>query len=137
MKLAALYSGGKDSAFAVYWAVRNGHKVECLITLLPQRSDSYMFQVPNVEFTTFHSEALGIPLLQQKTSGIKEKELEDLKKIIIIAKEKYFIEGVLAGALASSYQRDRIARICCDLQLECIAPYWNYDEEKYLDEIIK
>lgn len=136
MNLAALYSGGKDSTFALYWALKQGHKVSCLITLIPERNDSYMFQVPNVEFTTYHSEALGIPLLQGKTSGVKEKELGDLKKIIALAKEKFKVEGVVAGALASDYQKDRVVNICKELGLECFAPYWHYDVEKYLREII-
>lgn len=136
MNLASLFSGGKDSTFALYWALNNGHKVSCLITLIPERNDSYMFQVPNVEFTTYHAEALGIPLLQGKTSGIKEKELDDLKKIIAEAKEKYGIEGVVAGALASDYQKDRVEKICAELNLKCFAPYWHYDTEKYMKEII-
>jgi len=136
MNLAALYSGGKDSTFALYWALKAGHKVSCLITLIPERDDSYMFQAPNVELTVYHSEAFGIPLLQGKTSGIKEKELDDLKKIIAVAKEEYKIEGVVAGALASDYQKDRVVNICKELGLECFAPYWHYDVEKYLKEIV-
>jgi diphthine-ammonia ligase len=136
MNLAALYSGGKDSTFALYWALKQGHKVSCLITLIPERNDSYMFQVPNVALTTYHSEALGIPLLQRKSSGIKEAELDDLKKAIVEAKEKYGFEGVVAGALASDYQKSRVEAICKELQLECFAPYWHYDVEKYLKDII-
>jgi ABC transporter with metal-binding/Fe-S-binding domain ATP-binding protein len=136
MRLASLYSGGKDSTFALYWAIRNEHDVKCLITLIPERSDSYMFQVPSVEFTKFHSEALGIPLITAATSGVKEEELEDLKKMVSVAKEKYAIEGVVAGALASSYQKDRVARICQELKLECFSPYWHHNPEKYLEEVI-
>jgi diphthine-ammonia ligase len=136
MDVAVLYSGGKDSTFALYWALNNSHHASCLITLIPERADSYMFQVPNVELTTYHSDALGIPLMQGRTSGVKEKELEDLKKIIADAKAKYRIEGVVAGALASDYQKDRVVNICRELSLECFAPYWHYDVEKYLKEII-
>jgi diphthine-ammonia ligase len=136
MNLAVLFSGGKDSTFALNWALKQGHKVSCIITLIPERNDSYMFQVPNVELTTFHAEALGIPLLQGKTSGVKEKELEDLEKIIAVAKEKFKIEGVVAGALASDYQKDRVVKICKELDLECFAPYWHHDPEEYLKEII-
>ncbi len=136
MNLAVLYSGGKDSTFALYWALKAGHDVKCLVTLIPERDDSYMFQVPNVGLTAYHSEALGIPLMQAETSGVKEEELEDLKKIISAAREKYGIEGVVAGALASGYQKSRVERICEELGLACFAPYWHYDVEKYLKEII-
>jgi diphthine-ammonia ligase len=136
MNLAALYSGGKDSTFALYWALQKNHTVSCLITLISERDDSYMFQVPNVEFTTFHSEALGIPLIQGKTSGIKEKELDDLKEIISLARARFNIEGVIAGALASDYQKSRVEKICNELGLQCFSPYWHCDVEKYLNEII-
>ncbi len=136
MKLAALYSGGKDSTMALYWALRQGHDVKCLITLLPQRNDSYMYQVPNVAFTRYHSKALGIPLLTSKTSGIKEEELKELLDILKLAKKKYGIEGVTAGALASTYQKERVEKICSELGLKCFAPYWHCDLDKYLNEII-
>ncbi len=136
MKLAALYSGGKDSTMALYWALRQGHEVKCLITLHPQRNDSYMYQVPNVTFTRYHGKALGIPLLTTKTSGVKEKELKELFEILKLAKKKYGIEGVTAGALASDYQKQRVEKICRKLKLKCFAPYWHCDIEEYLQEII-
>lgn len=136
MKLAALYSGGKDSTMALYWALRQGHEVKCLITLLPQRNDSYMYQVPNVAFTRYHSKALGIQLIAMKTSGVKEEELKELKDALALAKQKYGIEGVTAGALASVYQKERVEKICKELNLKCFAPYWHSDIEQYLNEIL-
>lgn len=136
MKLASLFSGGKDSTMALYWALQHGHDVACLVTLHPQRSDSYMYQVPNVTFTRYHSKALGIPLLAAKTSGVKEEELKELLEILKLAKKKYGIEGVTAGALASDYQKQRVEKICSELNLKCFAPYWHCDVEGYLNEII-
>ncbi len=136
MKLASLYSGGKDSTMALYWALKHGHEVACLVTLLPQRDDSYMYQVPNVEFTKYHSKALGIPLLAAKTSGVKEAELKELKEILELAKKRYSIEGVTVGALASVYQKERVEKICSELNLKCFVPYWHCDVELYLNEII-
>lgn len=137
MKLAALYSGGKDSTMALYWALRQGHEVKCLVTMLPQRNDSYMYQVPNVEFTKYHSEALGIPLIALKTSGVKEEELKELKEALSLAKKKYGIEGVTAGALASTYQKERVEKICGELNLKCFSPYWHCEPEEYMNEILR
>jgi len=136
MNIAALFSGGKDSTFALYWAMKNGHDVKCLITLKAARADSYMFQVANIDVAKLSAPALGIPIIFEKTSGIKEKELDDLKRAIKKAKEKYKIEGVVAGALASNYQKERVEKICKELGLKVFAPYWHYDEEKYLREIL-
>lgn len=137
MKLGVLYSGGKDSTFALYWALKNGHNAGCLISLKSKRADSYMFQVANIELTKLGSQALGIPIIFEETSGIKEKELDDLKRAIEKAKTEYKIEGIVAGALASNYQKDRVEKICRELGLQAFAPYWKYDVEKYLREIVK
>ena len=136
MKLGVLYSGGKDSTFALYWALKNSHDVKCLISLKSERADSYMFQVANIEIAKLSAEALGIPIVFEKTSGIKEKELDDLKRAVEKAKKEFGIEGIVAGALASNYQKERVEKICIPLGLKVFAPYWHYDAEKYLHEIV-
>ncbi len=137
MKLGALFSGGKDSTFALYWAIKNNHSIECLISLKAARTDSYMFQVANIELTKLSAQALGLPIIFEKTSGIKEKELDDLKRAILRAKKEFGIEGVTAGALASNYQKERVEKICKELGLKVFAPYWQYNQEKYLREILE
>jgi len=137
MNLGALFSGGKDSTMAAYWAVKNGHKIVCLITLISESSESYMFHVPNIEWTKYQAEAMNIPQIMKKTKGEKEEELKDLKNALIQAIKKYKIEGITAGALASNYQKKRIEKICHELNIECIAPYWNYGDEKYMHEIVE
>ncbi len=137
MRIAALFSGGKDSVFALYKAVQKGHKVVCLITIKSKRTDSYMFHIPNIEFAKLQAEALEIPMVYMDSSGVKEKELEDLKKAMKIAKEKYNIQGLVSGALASKYQADRIKKLCDELVLISITPLWSMDEEQYLSELIK
>ena len=137
MNLGALLSGGKDSAMAMHWAVKNGHKIACLITLVSESMESYMFHVPNIEWTKYQAEAMNIPQIMKRTKGEKEEELKDLKAAIIEAMNKYRIQGITAGALASNYQKKRVEKICNELNLECFAPYWNYDDEKYVNEIVE
>lgn len=137
MNIAALYSGGKDSTMALDWALKQGHKAVCLITLKSKRDDSYMFHIPNIELVKVQAEALEIPLIFEESSGIKEKELEDLERAIKIAIKKFKIEGLVAGALASQYQLERVEKIADDLNLKAFAPYWHYDMEEYITLIIK
>jgi len=136
MKLGALFSGGKDSTYAIFKASK-AHEIVCLMALRSLNPESYMFHVPGFEIIEKQAEALGLPLLMFETAGEKEKELGDLKKAISEAKEKFGIEGIVTGAVASEYQASRIKKICDDLKLKLINPLWGKDEVLLLKEMIK
>ena len=135
MRLAALTSGGKDSLYAVYLARKEGHDIRYLLSMIPESHESYMFHHPNIELTEIQAELMGIPLLVEKTSGEKEKELKDLERLILRVKDE--VDGILTGTIASSYQRERIDRICEKFSLECISPLWHINPEKYWHELMR
>ena len=137
MKLAVLFSGGKDSCMAAYLAKQAGHELSCLITIHSKNQDSFMFHTPSINKTEAQAKVMSIPLIIQETQGEKEKELEDLENAITMAKLEYKIEGIVTGALHSVYQAERIQKICRKLNLECINPLWHKDEFEYLEELIK
>jgi len=132
MHVAALVTGGKDSVLALYRAQRMGHTVEVLATMIPKREDSYMFHFPNIHLTGLLSRAVEIPLVTAETSGIKEKELEDLRSLLA----SLDVEGVVSGAIASSYQKQRIERICDELGLKSVAPLWHEEPLDIMNELI-
>jgi diphthine-ammonia ligase len=131
VNLGVLFSGGKDSTFACHRAMEK-NTVACLITLISENMDSYMFHTPNIRRTGLQAEAMGIPLLSWPTMGQKEEELEDLKAAIAAAAELYGIEGVVTGAIESVYQATRVQRICKDLDLWCFNPLWQINQVDYL-----
>ena len=161
MKLGVLFSGGKDSIFACYKAMggdihqdedRDGiidinrigdgnigtgkntdkNTVICLITLISENEDSYMFHTPNISRAALAAEAMGLPLITWPTRGEKEEELEDLKDAIAEAVKRYGIEGVVTGAIESIYQAARVQKICRDIGLWCFNPLWQVDQVDYL-----
>lgn len=134
MRLAALFSGGKDSTYALYKIMKEGHEIKYLITIFSEREDSWMFHYPCIELTRLQAEALGIKQIIKKTKGEKEKELKDLKDVILSVKDE--IDGIVTGALYSDYQKTRIEKICKDLGLTCLSPLWHSDLEKMLKEEI-
>ncbi len=136
MKLASLFSGGKDSVYASYLAKKEGQELTCLISIFSQNKESYMFHTPSIEKTKKQAEVMGVPLIIEKTKGEKEIELKDLKNAIRKAKEEYGVEGVVTGAIQSVYQASRIQTICEELGVECFNPLWQKDEGEYLDELI-
>jgi diphthine-ammonia ligase len=135
MKAAVLFSGGKDSTMAVYKAIEEGYDVEYLVSMISDNPESYMFHVPNIHITELSSEAMEIPLIMAKTHGVKEKELDDLKKVLNKLKNRG-VEAIFAGALASEYQKSRIDQLCSDLGLISNAPLWHIDPKEYMEEII-
>jgi diphthine-ammonia ligase len=135
MRLAVLFSGGKDSAAALFWAQQQ-HEPVCLITIDSENKESYMFHTDKINEIPKLAKKIKLPLILKKTKGEKERELNDLKSAILEAKKKYKIEGVVSGALASEYQRQRVDKICQEIGIASFAPLWHKDPEQYVRELI-
>ena len=91
MRVAVLATGGKDSTLALYHVLKEGYEVECLATMIPLREDSWMFHYPNIRLIDLFAEAVNIPVVKAETSGVKETEVEDLKRLI----EKLDVDGIV------------------------------------------
>ena len=136
MKLAVLFSGGKDSCYALYKASKE-HEITCLLSVISKNPESYMFHTPNIELTKIQAKAMELPLITKTTEGEKELELNDLKLLIQTAVAKYNIDGVVTGALASVYQATRVQKICAQLGLWCFNPLWQMNQVELLHELNK
>lgn len=132
MRVAALVTGGKDSALALHRAQEQDYEVTYLVTMLPQRQDSWMFHSVNIHLTDLFAEAVGIPLVRGETSGIRDLELKDLKDLLAALD----VEGIVSGAILSRYQKERIDRICRELNLKSVAPLWLENPTKLLKEMV-
>ncbi|MCD6227336.1 diphthine--ammonia ligase [Candidatus Micrarchaeota archaeon] len=135
--IGALFSGGKDSGLALWIMKNRGYPIKCLITIISENEESFMFHVPNIRNVPGLSEKAGIPLITRKTSGEKEQELCDLEKAIRTAVEEYKIQGITSGAIASVYQRNRIEEITEKIGIKNYLPLWYMDQEQELNMLIK
>lgn len=136
MKVAILFSGGKDSLMALNYALEKKEDVLYLLSIESKNKESYMFHVPNIHITDLLSQALEIPLLNIKTNGVKEEELVDLKNAFIELK-KLGVQGIYTGALYSIYQKSRIEKIGSEVDLKVFSPFWHVDELEYMKNILK
>ncbi len=136
VKLASLFSSGKDSCYAMYIMKKQNYDIRCLVTIKSKNKDSYMYHTPNIDIVKLQAEALDIPLIMQDSFGEKENELLDLELALLEAKRKYFIEGIVLGALFSNYQRERFQIIATKLGLKVFAPLWHKDQLVLLNQII-
>lgn len=133
MRLAALCSGGKDSLYALWLALKEGHEAKKIVVMMPERKDSWMFHKPNLQLTKILSEATGLPTIKGETSGVKKQELEDLESLL----ERLSIDGVISGAIDSNYQKEKIEKVCNKLEIDSIFPLWHKDSFNLLRKMIK
>jgi diphthine-ammonia ligase len=135
MRLGVLFSGGKDSTLALHKAAEKA-EVACLITLISENKESYMFHTPNIDVTALQAEALGLSLIRKATEGEPEEELKDLEEAIAQAIQGFKIEGVVTGAVESVYQAARIQQICNRLGVWCLNPLWKINQKALLEEVV-
>ncbi len=125
MRVACLFSGGKDSTYAAYLAMQRGWEISSLLTIRPVDPESMMFHVPNLSVTSLQAEAMGVPLLEENATAGEEGELEALRRIFARAR----VDGIVVGAIASDYQHSRVNRIAEETGLRVFAPLWRQDAE--------
>jgi ABC transporter with metal-binding/Fe-S-binding domain ATP-binding protein len=135
MRLGVLFSGGKDSTLALHKAAEK-EEVVCLITLISENKESFMFHTPNIDITALQAEAMGLPLIKKATAGKPEEELKDLEEAIAQAVNCFKIEGVVTGAVESAYQSKRIQSICDRLNISCVSPLWKKNQKALLEELV-
>ncbi len=137
MKLAALFSGGKDSTFAIYQAQKEGHKVECLVSIFPESEESLLLHYPNIQITKLQSKSLGIPQIFINVDSSKtENELTKLEELLKKAKDNYKIEGLVHGGILSEFQKKNFKKICSNLNLKLVSPLWNKESKDYMTNLI-
>ncbi|MFB6190173.1 MAG: diphthine--ammonia ligase [Candidatus Nanohaloarchaea archaeon] len=136
-RLAALTSGGKDSNAALHRMRKRNSEIACLVNLQSENPESYMFDSKQQGIVERQAEELEIPLVVQETAGEKEAELEDLEAGLERAKEEHGVDGVVAGAIASTYQRDRVEKVAERLGLKVFAPLWMTDQESYMRWLVR
>ncbi|MEB3757334.1 MAG: diphthine--ammonia ligase [Desulfurococcales archaeon] len=136
MFFCPLLSSGKDSNYALMWAILHGFKPKCVITFYSSRDDSYMLQTINTELASLQAEALGLKHYWIRVSGLKEIEVDEIRKGLerILRTEDFTY--VTTGALRSDYQKVRFYSVFNELGLKPISPQWWCDQGKYLERLV-
>ena len=138
LKLAALYSGGKDSTFSIFRVKQLGHEVVSLLTMRPMADDSPLFHHPNTWVTQYLAEAMKIPIKSLQVNGrSKDDETKALGEALAQTRSLYGVEGIVYGGILSNYQKQAFEEICDRLQIAAIAPLWNAEPQKYMSELIE
>ncbi len=131
-KLAALFSGGKDSTYAIYSLERRGYIIEYLLTIYPSSPNSLYFHYPNIHLTRLQAETMRKKHIVEEASN---NELEALRRII--EKVSQNVSGVVSGVSSSSFQKKAIENICRGYGLRVVTPLWGLDQGRLLRDIIE
>ncbi|MDH3342025.1 MAG: diphthine--ammonia ligase [Nitrosopumilus sp.] len=137
MKLASLFSGGKDSTYAIYMVQKQGHDITCLLSVFPKSDESHLLHHPNMAWTKLQSESMNIPqLLISSDSDDTDEELSKLEILLQKAKEQFDIEGVVHGGIKSNFQKDKFETLCSKLDLIIVAPLWGIESQQYMNDLL-
>ncbi|MDX1533731.1 MAG: diphthine--ammonia ligase, partial [Nitrosopumilaceae archaeon] len=138
MKLAALFSGGKDSTYSIFKAKNDGHSIECLITIVPKSDESMLLHYPNIAITKLQASSMNVPQIyvesnSNDTEFATKLVTDSLKK----AQENYKIEGLVQGGILSEYQKNNFTKACDSLDLKLISPVWHQEQKKYMQSLLE
>lgn len=137
MKLASLYSGGKDSTYSIFEMKRLGHDIVCLISIIPEINDSLLFHFPNIHLTQALAQAIDLPIRNFQSSTSKlENEMSVLENALSTVKDEFGIEGIVHGGISSMFQKRNFEKVCEDLHLSVHSPLWNLNPRNYLHQLI-
>jgi diphthine-ammonia ligase len=132
MRVAALFSGGKDSTFAAYAAIQRGWELTHLLSIIPEDRESMLFHVPNLHVTPLLAEAMQRPLITEEAKAGEDGELDALRRIF----RRISVDGVVVGAIASDYQHERVNRIAHESGLRVFAPLWRHDPKHLVRDYV-
>ncbi len=134
MKVVVSWSGGKDSCFACYKAIQEGHEItDLLITMSdPQESNFHMIRS---DILDAQSQAIGIPIVKWTTTP--DTFEQDFKNALLKMKAKG-IEGIVTGDVfdVALHEAGWLDRVCKEVGLTPVRPLWHRDTQKILTEFI-
>ena len=134
MKVVASWSGGKDSCFACYKAIQEGHDVSNLLIMMSDPTVSN-FHLIRSDMLDAQSEVIGIPIVKWTTTA--ETYEQDFKNALRKMKAEG-VEGIVTGDVfdVALHEAGWLDRICKEVGLMPVRPLWHRDTTKILGEFI-
>jgi diphthine-ammonia ligase len=134
LKLVASWSGGKDSAFALYKAQQEGHIVQNLLVMMQDKTKSNFHMIP-AQLLGAQSQALNISIT--KTVTTPETYQQNFIQALQTAKENG-AEGIITGDIfdVALHETGWLDKITTEIGLKPVRPLWHRDTTEILDEFI-
>jgi len=117
---------------SLWWAQCRGWEVTHLVSVLISGNDSMMFQIPGVPLVEHQARLTGLDWVVVESTGEEEVEILDLERGLASLQ----IDGLVAGALQSDYQKSRIERMCQRLDIKSFTPLWHQKPLNHLRGLV-
>src|SRR3989338_3172777 len=139
MDVAILYSGGKDSTFAIQHAVEKGWNIKYLISVKPTRKDCFLFHYATVEQTKDLAKMLGIPHFYIRCSVANTiKEAGIVKEVVEKNQKKIKVDAVVLGGTGlQETQLKSIQNALGPLKVEAFASHSGEEHDIVMEEMLK
>ena len=127
------WSGGKDSCLSCYRAISNGLEVRYLANMATEDGKRSRSHGLSKEVLQMQSEALGIPLVQRKTTW------EDYEAKFLNMLQTFKQDGITDGIFGDidlDIHREWVEKVCGKAGITPHLPLWMESQEKILEDFI-
>jgi diphthine-ammonia ligase len=134
MKVFSSWSGGKECTLATDKAISQGHEVLYLLNFISEDGQRSRSHGTKASVLALQAEAIGIPLIQVKTSW--ENYEENFKNVVRELKDKG-IEGGVFGDIDLEEHREWVKRVCSEVGVKAFLPLWGIKPGEIIEEFLK
>ena len=139
MDVAILYSGGKDSTFAIQHAKEKGWNIKYLISVKPTRKDCFLFHFATVEQTKDLAKMLQIPQFYVKCKvADPAKEANIVKEVVEKNQKKLKIDAVVLGGTGlQETQLKSIQNALMPLKIDAFAAHAGEEHDLVMEKMLE
>lgn len=127
------WSGGKESALALYRAIGSGIAVSRLINMVTEDGSHSRTHGIEAALLSLQARAIGIPLIQRKTTW--DGYEEEFKKVLSGLSDEGISRGVF-GDIDMEEHRAWVDRVCAECAVRPSLPLWLAKRDDLLSEFI-
>ena len=138
MKVAVLYSGGKDSNYAVQYAREKNWDIAYLLSVKPNRKDCFLFHYATVEHTSKQAVLLGLKhFLIPCTVADPTLEANLVKEFISKKQKELPVDAVVLGGTGLQMtQIKSVQEALQPLHIEVFAAHAGLDHEEVFKDML-
>ena len=139
MDVAILYSGGKDSTFAIQHAKEKGWNIKYLISVKPTRKDCFLFHYATVEHTKEFAGQFNIPHFYVPCDVADPvREADIVKKVVEDNQKKMSVDAVVLGGTGlQETQLKSIQNALRPLNIDTFASHAGEEHDLVMEQMLE